>query len=281
MEIVSVIITTHNRSKQLINAIESVLKQTYKMLEIIVVDDCSKDNTYTVMQSYLEEFSNIQYIQLKVPSGANVARNQGIMVSKGSYITGLDDDDTMMTTRISTMMKYLKDDYAFVCTEVYYQITKDFRKRKNFKEYITLNDMLYYNHAGNQVLAKKESFIKAGLYDESIVAAQDYDMWLRLILDKPKAYCVQEALMTIDHLDTHLRITTSKNKIKGYIQVYNKYKHLYSKQQRKSKLLRLLKLREKDISIERIFQLATFHDYKSVIMIAIKSFNTKSSKHDI
>lgn len=275
MEIVSVIITTHNRSKDLINAINSVLEQTYENIEIIVVDDFSNDNTPLVMDEYINKYQNIKYIRLNKSSGANVARNQGIKASTGRYISGLDDDDIMLPNRISKMLNHLTDEYAFVCTEVYYKFNETDLIYKHFKKNITLNEMFYYNHAGNQVLAEKSLFIEAGLFDEKIIAAQDYDMWLQLLLIKPKAYCVQEALMVIDQIESKNRITTSRNKIKGYIQVYNKYKKLYTRKHRKARLLRLLFVRNKNISLKKLWMLGTFSDPKIPISILIKIIRKK------
>ena len=100
MELVTVIITTHNRSDKLKNAIRSVLNQTYVNIEIIVVDDYSSDDTELTIKEFISKYNNIKYYRLDKPSGANVARNIGIMNANGIYITGLDDDDVMLENRI-------------------------------------------------------------------------------------------------------------------------------------------------------------------------------------
>ena len=117
--------------------------------------------------------------------------------------------------------------------------------------------------------------IKSGCFDEKILASQDYDMWLRMMMINENIYCVKEPLMIIDQTTNTKRISTSKNKIKGYLQVYNKYKKYYNKNQRKSKLLRLLNMRNKKISFKLFLKLFTVYDYKSAIMIFIKILKRK------
>ena len=265
MEIVTVIITTHNRPKDLEKAILSVIKQTYIKIDIIVVDDCSGYDTEILMSTITSKYQNIQYIRLEKPSGANVARNKGIQNAKGYYITGLDDDDIMLPERITKMVEAMNDDLSFVYTDVYYKLNNKM-KHKKFKKNITLNDMLYFNQVGNQVLAKKDSFIEAGYFDEKILASQDYDMWLRMMMINENIYCVREPLMIIDQTTNTKRISTSKNKFKGYVQVYNKYKKFYNISQRKTKLLKLLNMRKKKISINLYLKLFTIYDYKSSIV---------------
>ena len=91
---VSAIVTTHNRRKLVKKAIDSVLSQTYKQIECIVVDDAGTDDTSVFLKEYIEK-GLIQYIYIprEKSKGGNHARNQGIKASKGEYIAFLDDDD--------------------------------------------------------------------------------------------------------------------------------------------------------------------------------------------
>lgn len=273
MELVTVIITTHNRSDKLKNAIRSVLNQTYVNIEIIVVDDYSSDDTELTIKEFISKYNNIKYYRLDKPSGANVARNIGIMNANGIYITGLDDDDVMLENRIINFINNYDDKFAFICSQCYYQMTHEYKKIKKIKSYISLNDMLYYNHVGNQVFSKKQNFIDAGNFDENILAAQDYDMWIRMLISKPIALCIKEPTMIIDQINTNNRITTSKNKFKGYFQVYKKYKYLYSSTQRKAQLLRLRNIQKKNYSFRYLLKLLTLSDYKISIVSILRFCN--------
>src|SRR5262249_34375929 len=95
---VSVIIPTHNRAKSLQAAITSVLNQTYRDFEIIVVDDASKDNTEHVVRRFRDE--RIKYIRCAVNKGEAGARNKGVKASAADYIAFLDDDDEWLPRKL-------------------------------------------------------------------------------------------------------------------------------------------------------------------------------------
>ena len=88
---ISVIIPTYNRDKYIIESLNSVLKQTYHNLEIIIIDDCSTDNTEFLISQVKD--NRIKYIKLKENKGSSFARNVGIEMATGNYITFQDSDD--------------------------------------------------------------------------------------------------------------------------------------------------------------------------------------------
>lgn len=91
--LVSVYIPTRNRSKLLHRAVHSVLEQSYDNFEVIIVDDGSTDETYTIAKELENQNKNIIVLRNEIARGACVSRNLAISHSKGEYITGLDDDD--------------------------------------------------------------------------------------------------------------------------------------------------------------------------------------------
>lgn len=105
MSKVSVIIPVYNRAKSIRDAVESALNQTYKDLEIIVVDDGSTDGTEDSIRDYIET-SKIKYI-FQENGGPGAARNAGINASKGEYIAFLDSDDLWLPEKITIQMEYL------------------------------------------------------------------------------------------------------------------------------------------------------------------------------
>ena len=102
---VSVIIPTYNRSNVILNSVNSVLNQTYKDLEVIVVDDCSDDETEIVLKSIKDQ--RLRYIKHEKNMGACAARNTGIDLAKGEFIAFHDSDDICRKERIEHELKAL------------------------------------------------------------------------------------------------------------------------------------------------------------------------------
>ncbi len=266
--LVSVLITTHNRSDLLKRAIESALHQTYKTLEVIVIDDGSTDDTEEVVNEYLKQHDNLKYLKHSEAKGANVARNNGIRHAQGTYIAGLDDDDEFSEDYIETLVNAYDDNYSCVVAG-----TKVIMPRKTIlltkKEIIDLNHLLYFNDVGNQVLVKKENLIKAGLFDEALPACQDYDMWVRLISVCGPAKGVNQALQLMyqDH-DKNRISTMSQKKFKGYFMFYKKHKHKMNREQRKSQLYTIYSHQKKKLSLHHF--IIFFHTKNLLPMLRYK-----------
>jgi glycosyltransferase involved in cell wall biosynthesis len=101
MPAVSVIIPTFNRSKLVVNAVESVLAQTYRDYEIIVVDDGSTDNTAEALKPYMDRIRYVYQANL----GTSAAKNKGIQVARGKWISVLDSDDLWLPTKLEAQLK--------------------------------------------------------------------------------------------------------------------------------------------------------------------------------
>ncbi len=254
--LVTVYMPTHNRRHLLERALKSVVDQTYKNLEIIVVDDGSSDDTERFMQEFIVEHSNVKYLKHAKPKGANAARNYAIREAKGYFVTGLDDDDEMVPTRIKELVNVYDDKYAYVFAKwnIINEAGEIYTQSYEY-DTIVLSDMLYANITGNQVLTTKDMFFKAGLFDESLPAAQDYDMWIRLLQIRPRAKMLVKALYNV-YITSHERITTSNKRKKGYFQCYSKHKTLMTIEQRRKNILYFRRLDSKQItSLNAIYTL--------------------------
>ena len=189
MSKVSVIIPTYNCARYITGAINSVISQTYKNLEIIVIDDGSKDNTKETLEYYMKAgLINYIYQENKGPAGA---RNEGIRTATGEYIAFLDADDLWMKDKLQLQIDYIQRNPQ------YKVIFSDFMEMSDGK--ITFNSYLKeggYKNVGEGYLYDnliKESFIspitaiisrdifvKVGLFDEELIIGEDRDMWLRV-----------------------------------------------------------------------------------------------------
>ena len=183
--LISVIIPTYNRAHFLREAIDSVLTQTYKNLELIVVDDGSTDNTSEIIRKFTDK--RIDYI-CEGHGGTSAARNRGIRKANGSYIAFLDSDDIWLPEKIEKQLKIFQESKlnpGVVYTGIQYIDShgnkKKQKKLSNHRGKI-LKQLLRKNIAGigSTILVKRECFEKCGLFDESLPSRVDLDILIRI-----------------------------------------------------------------------------------------------------
>ena len=199
MKKVSAIITTHNRADLLKRAIESVLNQTYKNMECIVVDDNSTDNTREVCSHYPVQYI---YIPKEESHGGNYARNLGIKASAGEYCAFLDDDDYWLPEKTEKQVKLIEEKE---CELVYCGRRLEIVNKDGTKYEDTLPDPRYYGDMHKKILtvicttttcilAKRQALFDVGLFDENLGFWQEYELTIRLAQRKP-FYFVNEPLV--------------------------------------------------------------------------------------
>jgi glycosyltransferase involved in cell wall biosynthesis len=180
---VSVVITTYNRSRLLPRAIESA-KSAETNLEVIVVDDCSSDDTPEVCT----QISGIRYVRLSTNRGLANARNVGIAESSSEFVTFLDDDDLRLPGSLDKQLRAITtDDRIALC---YGQVLiGDARRQLPTGEIYPLNcpqgdifwDLLEDNFIPMPtVLARKSCLLQKGCFNTDLNLIEDWDMWLRL-----------------------------------------------------------------------------------------------------
>lgn len=229
LPLITVYLPTHNRKELVTRAINSVLAQDYPNLELIVVDDGSSDGTDTLLHSFYGANSRIRIFRQETPKGACAARNLAIQHAKGQLLTGIDDDDEFLPHRLSTLYRAYDEKYAFVCSGYVWDYGWKSRERFVSTQEIDLNDILNLNHASNQVLVSTDRVKQVGGFDENLVSCQDYDLWVRLIVEFGSAYRIDEATYIAHVGHEKERISTNKNKTRGYLQFFEKHKGLMSK----------------------------------------------------
>lgn len=181
---ISVIIPTYNRASCIAKAIDSALNQTYKNIEILVVDDGSTDNTPVVLKDYMNK---IRYFY-KDNGGVSSARNFGIRNATGDYISFLDSDDLWEQEKIDIQLNYLlkKENLSAVISDIKF-INKygDATNRTNISTQIPKEGMILKYLVTNfqtmcTILMKKQIFNEVGYFDESLTTAEDIDMLMRI-----------------------------------------------------------------------------------------------------
>ncbi|MBE6843398.1 MAG: glycosyltransferase family 2 protein [Ruminococcus sp.] len=131
--LVSVITAAYNCEKTIRETIDSVLNQTFTNWEMLIVDDCSTDNTISIVEEYVEKDNRIKLIHLEKNSGSATARNVAINRSSGRYIALLDSDDLWKPEKLELQLKFMKsNNYCFTFTA--YDVFKDSKdvRRKIF-----------------------------------------------------------------------------------------------------------------------------------------------------
>ena len=190
MPTISVIIPTYNRANYITKAINSVLSQSYKDYEIIVVDDGSTDNTCQIIKNYN---TKITYI-FQENKGPSAARNLGILHANGKYISFLDSDDIWkkhkLRVQIDTIIK--NPDIKINYTQ---EIWIRNGIRINQKKIHSKHDGWIFEQclplciiSPSSVIIHREIFNKTGLFDENLIVCEDYDLWLRISADYPIKY---------------------------------------------------------------------------------------------
>ena len=137
--LISIIIPAFNAQISIERAVTSVLNQTYQSIELIVINDCSSDNTSTLLKSFLSKTSNITLIENKTNKGVAAARNQGIDAAKGEWITFLDADDYFDLTYLENVQSFFQHQ-EFLCTSYVEVGASDEKKHKNH-QIITNTDL--------------------------------------------------------------------------------------------------------------------------------------------
>jgi glycosyltransferase involved in cell wall biosynthesis len=184
---VSVIIPTHNRAWAIREAIDSVLAQNYTDSELIVVDDGSTDNTYQI----LLEYGNRITVIWQPNQGVSAARNRGIKEASGKFIAFLDSDDRWLPEKLTHQVDFFKSHpAALICQTEEIWIRNGVRvnpknRHKKPSGSIFEPSLHLCLVSPSAVMMKREIFDRVGLFDETLPACEDYDLWLRIACRYP------------------------------------------------------------------------------------------------
>lgn len=257
--LVSAVVTTHNRTQLLPRALDSVAAQTYPNMELIVIDDGSDEDVISIVKSY-SNVLRVDFIRNNNALGACRARNQGIEAAEGYFVAGLDDDDQWHLERVEKLVNAYSDDYSFVTSDVRMMYKKG-SPVWHKKAVIILDDLLYSNYVGNQGLIKKERLLEVGGFDESLVAAQDYDLWIRLCERFGPVKNVKEPLQNVYLEHGEQRISNPMDQLGGYLTFYKKHKQKMNRSQRKYQLYNIRKATGKVSGLRDIAGWVPLHRY--------------------
>ena len=191
-DLVSIIMPSYNTGKYISDSIESIIAQTYSNWELIIIDDCSPDNSNEIIESYNEP--RIKLLKNEKNSGAALSRNYGLREAKGKYIAFIDSDDTWVKDKLEKQVKFIKEnDYAFIYAD--YQICLNgvwenvVRTAPNI-----INKRKIYNYCYFSTITVLYDAEKVGLIQiEDLKKNNDYAMWVQA-LSKVEAHRQPECL---------------------------------------------------------------------------------------
>lgn len=182
MDKISVIIPSYNREKTLLRSINSVLNQSYKNIELIIIDDNSNDSTIEIIKKIKD--NRLKYIKNEINMGACYSRNLGIEKSTGKYIAFQDSDDEWVKDKLEKQIKYLKEN-GYDIVSCYMKQIYDNKVEKNFpNKDVNLDNIkttIYYDNifSTQTILGKKECFIK-NKFDNKLPRFQDWELMIRM-----------------------------------------------------------------------------------------------------
>lgn len=218
--LVSVIIPTYGRPDYLPKAIDSVIKQTYKNIEILVIDD--NDNfkfhieTMLSIKTYIDN-KKIKYIYDGSNCGGAIARNKGIHASKGELITFLDDDDVYLENKISNQLEHIRKynlDVS-VCDMFYFNKNKMIDIRNCYARVDNISDFLLDGNSFTpMIMCRKDFLLKVNCFTNS-PRYQDHILMLKFFEHNAKVKHLNEKLF-IHNNHTGTRITFSDKSIQAY-----------------------------------------------------------------
>ena len=229
-ELVSIIMPSYNTAKFISETIYSVLTQTYTNWELIIVDDCSTDNTDEVAKPFLSD-ERIKYIKNEKNSGAAFSRNRALCEAKGKWIAFLDSDDLWLPEKLEKQIEFMeKNDYRFSYTN-YIEIDEESKtngKRVTGPKKITKYGM--YNYCWMGCLTVMYDAETIGLIQiADIKKNNDYAMWLK-VCKKADCYLLDEVL-------AKYRKRSGSISNHGYTKLIKWHYKLYREAEKKSSLV--------------------------------------------
>lgn len=230
-ELVSIIITTYKRPELLLRSLNSALNQTYENLEVIVVDDNDPDSparkaTEELIEKEFNDHDNLKYRKMPQNSGACAARNYGVEVCKGDFISFLDDDDEYLPEKTAHQMEVFAGDRENKLSAVgcYMEVVDGDGKFLYISRDDIKGDVFYYQMCDTvcctlQLLIRKSVYVQSGGF-ETMHSSQEHWMLAKLFSVNPYYDYIPEVLCRAYHHEG-ARISNNKTRPLGVVELYN------------------------------------------------------------
>lgn len=222
--LVSIITPAYNAAKFVEDTIRSVKEQTYTNWEMIIVDDCSKDGTYSIVESIAKTESRIRLIKHKINSGAAEARDTALKAANGRYIAFLDSDDLWLPKKLEHQLQFMEKVGAPLSYTRFRRISENADVCGHL---IAIPATLTYKQLlGNTAIATSTAIIdseKTGSFEMTRTYYDDFALWMTILKRGFVAYGLDEDLMRYRVVDKSL----SRDKVKSALKVWHAYRDLH------------------------------------------------------
>ena len=306
-KLVSILVPAYNHEKYIIDCLESIKKQTYKDIELIILDDSSLDNTYLLAKKWCVNNSNC-FRNCKVYKNienCGVAKNCNILLrkAKGYYLKFIASDDMLMPNAISDMVAYFEanTEYDFIFSNGYhvvncstYPITEECISSVIYKKIPPhgkgiLNELYKRDYiAAPTVMLKRTTFDRYGLYSEEYVF-EDWEYWLRIAVDGNIGYLKKKTVAYRDEPKSLSRFTDDEpgrqkfekfvKEQKRLLENYSKYTEVTMRQFWDDSIGLAMKIHHDDF-IKRVLGSSEF-GYRPSIIRRIKLLVYKTKLYDL
>ena len=195
MPLVSVIIPYFNKKQYIKDAVNSVLNQTFKNFEVIIVYDDKNLIDYNYLSDEFKNIKNIKIFKNEKNIGAGLSRNFGIKKAKGEIIAFLDSDDLWLPTKLEDQLNFMqKNNYEFTFSNYEKKMLNGSVIKTDAKKKLHYNDLLKSCDIGLSTVMLKKKIIKENLFP-NLVTQEDYVAWLNITKNNITAYNVEKNLV--------------------------------------------------------------------------------------
>lgn len=195
--LISVLLSVYNDDKNIKTSIDSILSQSYKNIELLVMDDCSTDKTYDILKDIKDR--RLRIFRNKDNKGLTKSLNILIKKSKGQILARQDSDDISLPTRLEVQFENLHNLQLDGCTTRAY-IKNSKRSIPRLSHFLPLSFVIKYKNPfiHGTLMVKKSAVIDVGMYDENIIYAQDYKLFIELLKKNYKIKILKKKLYVLN-----------------------------------------------------------------------------------
>jgi len=210
-DLVSVIMSAYNAEDSLEESVNSILEQSYKNIEFLIIDDCSKDNSKKILKSFEKKYQNIKIFENNVNIGLTASLNKLLKVANGKYIARQDADDISLYNRIETQLDILKK-YSLDFCSTRATIIQNNKTIPRLAFYLPKKVVIKFKNPfiHGTLLIKSQVIQNIGMYDEKYYYAQDYKLMQDLIRNNYKYKIIKESLYMLN-MENNISSTNKKD----------------------------------------------------------------------